>query len=111
MKNQVRRFSQTEYETLMASLRLHGEHMKMMAKELPKEIFERGLPGFKEAIKKTLETELSRSQNLLQRISNLYHHDCDWIGDGSAKWCLACNHRHEPHCPNCAGCLPEELPE
>lgn len=111
MKNTIRRFSQAEYETIMSALRLQSEHMKMVVEELPKGLLESVIPGLREAMKKTFETEHNRGQNLLQRIRNLYHHDCDWMGEGGPKWCLACSHRHEPHCPNCAGCLPEELLE
>jgi hypothetical protein len=111
VKNQVRRFSQAEYELLLGALRLRSEHMRTMSALDIGARFEAMLPGMRERLKETMQADVQLAESLRQRISNLYHHDCDWIGEGGPKWCLACSRRHEPHCPNCAGCLPEELPE
>jgi hypothetical protein len=112
MKNMIRRFSQNEYELLLRALATHQEYMKhLISGENLAAPMDQLFPGMSAKVREAWEADALAGSALRERISGLYHHDIDWIGDGSPKWCLVCSRRHEPHCSNCAGCLPEELPE
>lgn len=119
MVNPYRRWTQEELEVMQASLKLNLQFLNQMKESMASDEKLSESPflkvllgaGFREGVLQHYAEQEKRTNDLLEKVRDLYHHDTDWLGDGSPKWCLGCKNRHEPHCSNCMGCLPDKLPE
>jgi hypothetical protein len=116
MKNPTRRFTQSEFELLLDALRAHEfflqhSHLEDMLPE-HSQILGRDM---KSAIREHRELTRARTIQLRERLGQLFHHDVPLdiasVPDDQKTFCLRCKRRHVPHCSQCPGCLPEELPE